>query len=46
MCLKLCQVIHSSLNKTDDCGSRAVARKKIIKLEEEAIREILVADTA
>ena len=26
------------------CGSRAVARKKKINLEEEAIREILVSD--
>ena len=43
MFLQLCRVIHSNLNKADDCGYGAMARKK--KLEEEAISEILVADT-
>jgi len=42
--LSLCPVIYRSLNKADDCWSLATARKKI-KLEEEAISEILVADT-
>ena len=41
--LQLCPVIHSSLNKADDCGSPAMAGKK--KIEEEAISEILVAGT-
>ena len=41
---QLCPVIHSSLNKADDCRSRAMAGKKI-KLEEDAVSEIMVADT-
>jgi len=41
--LQLCPVIHGSLNKADNCGYRARAKK--IKLEEEAISEILVEDT-
>jgi len=45
MFLQLCRVTRS-INKADDCGSQAMARKKQIKLEEEAISEILVADTA
>jgi len=45
MFLQLCPIIHNSLNKADDCGYRAMARKIIIKLEEETINEILVADT-
>ena len=44
MFLQLCPVIHSSLNKADDCRSREMAGKKI-KLEEGAISEILAADT-
>jgi hypothetical protein len=44
MFLQLCPVIHSSLNKANNCGSRAKDKKKI-KLEEEAIGEIMVADT-
>jgi len=42
--LQLCPVIHSGLNKAYNCGYQAMAEKKI-KLEEEAISEILVADT-
>jgi len=45
MFLQLCPVIHSSLNKADNSGSPAMVGKKKIKLEEEAISEILVADT-
>ena len=37
-------VIHRSLNKADDCRSRAMAGKET-KLEEGAISEILAADT-
>ena len=37
-------VIERSLNKADQCMCSAMARKKI-KLKEEAISEILVADT-
>jgi hypothetical protein len=40
MFLKLCRVIHSSLNKVSSNGW------KKIKLEEEAISEILVAEAA
>ena len=36
-------VIHRSLNKADDCRSRAMAGKET-KLEEGAISEILAAD--
>jgi ethanolamine ammonia-lyase small subunit len=39
--LQLCPIIHSSLNKADDCEQWP---GKKIKLEEEAISEILVAD--
>ena len=42
--LQLCPVKHRSLNKADDCRSREMAGKKI-KLEEDAISEILAADT-
>ena len=37
-------VIHRSLNKADDCRSRAIDGKET-KLEEGAISEILAADT-
>ena len=42
--LQLCPVIYRSLNEADDCRSLATVKEKI-KLEEEAISEILVADT-
>ena len=46
MFLQLRPVIHSSLNVADDCGSQAMAgRGGGIKLEQEAISDILVADT-
>jgi len=44
MVLQLCPVIHSSLNKADCCMSGAMSGKKI-KLEEDAISEIVVADS-
>ena len=44
MFLQLCPVIHTSLNKADDCRSRAMAGKET-KFEEGAISEILAADT-
>ena len=43
MFLQLCPVIHSSLNKTDDCRHRTMVGKEI-KLED-AISEIVVADS-
>jgi hypothetical protein len=43
MFLQLCPVIYSA-NRQVIVGLRTMARKKI-ELEEEAIREILVADT-
>jgi len=42
--LQLCPVIERSLNKADDCRCSKMAAKKI-KLQEEAISEILVPDT-
>jgi len=42
--LQLCPVIHSSLNKADCCGSGAMAGKEI-KLEEDTISKIVVANT-
>jgi len=44
MFLQLWPVIYS-VNKADDCRTQSYGRQKI-KLEEEAISEILVADTA
>jgi hypothetical protein len=44
MFLELCPVIYSA-NKADCCRSRSHGWEKKIKLEE-AIREILVTDTA
>ena len=47
MFLQLCPIIHSSLNKADDCRSHAMGGVGGGgKLEEEAISEILVTDTA
>jgi len=40
--LQRCPVTHSSLNKAHECRSRS---QEEIKLEEEAISEIMVADT-
>ena len=42
--VQLCDVIHSSLNKAVFCRSGAKAVKEI-KFQEDAISEILVADT-
>ena len=42
--LQLCPVVERSLNKADNCRRSKVAAKKI-KLQEEAISEILVPDT-
>jgi len=44
MFLQLCPAIHSSLKKADCCRSGAMAGKEI-KLEEDAISEIVVADS-
>jgi hypothetical protein len=43
MFLQLWPIIYSA-NKADDCRSQSHGRGK--KLEEQAVREILVADTA